>query len=343
MEDGRGTGDLPLRQRRSRFLGRVLESGMVLLGVALILTLVGRLLGLGGAPPSGAQYLQAGVGAVLVAIGASHPIQKLLSQPDRAAGLRRAVALFPWLALAAFLPYRLRITDLDAYARRVAEGSLVEWLSFLFLLFAAVLLLLSGWRDRASGGGRTLLLLGGGSLLIALEEMSWGQTLFHWHTPEFFNQTNVQHETNLHNLAPFHASIWTVTAGVFCLLTLLTVVRALLERRGRIRPFSILDALLPQPFLFSTFLVAAAIYVGVAIEKAGTDVPILITREQEVAECLFALGVLLHAARSYLHWAGAQPVRPRPAMPAVAPPAAGRSGCGDCPPARSPRRGGACG
>ena len=329
MEDSGGTGDLSMRKRRSRFLGRVLESGMVLLGVALILTLVGRLLGLGGGPPSGAQFLQAALGAGLVGVGLSHRIQLLLGQRERHPGLRRALALFPFLALATFLPYRLQVTDLDAYARRVAEGSLVEWLSFLFLLFAGVLLLLGGWRERACGGGRILLGMGAASLLIAMEEMSWGQTLFHWDTPELFNQSNVQHETNLHNLAPIHSSIWTITAAVFCLLTLLTVVRFVLERRGALRRFSILDAVLPQPFLFGTFLVAAAIDVGVAMAKAGTDVPVLITREQELAECLFALGVFLHAARSYLYWADPQRVRAREVSSAVAPPASGRSGCGD--------------
>jgi hypothetical protein len=140
-----------------------------------------------------------------------------------------------------------------------------------------------------------------------MEEMSWGQTIFNWPTPELFEATNVQRETNLHNLAPFNDYIWITTAAVFCAITLLIVLRAVLGTLSLLRPLSIADALLPSPVLLGYFLLAALIYVGVAVEKLGHDVPVLVTREQEVAECLFALGLLLHAGRDYLRWAGRVP------------------------------------
>jgi hypothetical protein len=34
---------------------------------------------------------------------------------------------------------------------------------------------------------------------VAIEEMSWGQSVFKWGTPEFWAHVNVQGETNLHN------------------------------------------------------------------------------------------------------------------------------------------------
>lgn len=34
---------------------------------------------------------------------------------------------------------------------------------------------------------------------VAIEEMSWGQSVLQWHTPEFWAHINVQEETNLHN------------------------------------------------------------------------------------------------------------------------------------------------
>jgi hypothetical protein len=40
-------------------------------------------------------------------------------------------------------------------------------------------------------------------LYIAGEEVSWGQTFFHWKTPESWAAINVQEETNLHNLGAF--------------------------------------------------------------------------------------------------------------------------------------------
>jgi hypothetical protein len=40
-----------------------------------------------------------------------------------------------------------------------------------------------------------------GCLYIAGEEVSWGQHLFHWTTPEYWSALNDQHETNLHNVS----------------------------------------------------------------------------------------------------------------------------------------------
>jgi hypothetical protein len=38
-------------------------------------------------------------------------------------------------------------------------------------------------------------------IYFAGEEISWGQSFFHWQSPEVFNQLNKQHETNLHNMS----------------------------------------------------------------------------------------------------------------------------------------------
>lgn len=295
---------IDLRQRRERFLGSVLDGAFTLLGIVLMLTVVSRLLGIAGGRLNTPQALQGVLGALMLASGISRRWSLLLqwSRPGDGARQRAAIGWAPVLALITFLPFRLRITDLKAYAGRVSEGSLVEWLSFLFLLLAGVLLLLSGRRERQRPAAFTATVLGAGSLLIAMEEMSWGQIIFNWRSPEIFKQANVQGETNLHNLAPIHGSTWAIAAAVFCLLTLLSLLRWWLERRRPIRPHTSADALLPEGCLLAYFALAAVIYIGVAIERGGTDVPILITREQEVLECLFALGVLLHAGRLYLRW-----------------------------------------
>lgn len=40
-------------------------------------------------------------------------------------------------------------------------------------------------------------------LYIAGEEMSWGQHLFNWSTPEYWTEINRQQETNVHNISPW--------------------------------------------------------------------------------------------------------------------------------------------
>ena len=55
-----------------------------------------------------------------------------------------------------------------------------------------------------SGNSRFFHLLWGVALLlVGMEEISWGQQFFHWHTPEAWEKLNAQGETNFHNLLNF--------------------------------------------------------------------------------------------------------------------------------------------
>lgn len=67
------------------------------------------------------------------------------------------------------------------------------------LLAGVVFLCLPGrnlpWREKV-----TYVLLGVAFVLFAMEEISWGQRLFGWQTPEILERANIQKETNLHNL-----------------------------------------------------------------------------------------------------------------------------------------------
>ena len=94
------------------------------------------------------------------------------------------------------------------------EDSLFETLTFVWLVVAS---LLTGWSairlapalSRSSQRWPILVGLGGASVVFfgaGLEEISWGQRLFGWQTPEGFKALNYQQETSLHNLvASSHA------------------------------------------------------------------------------------------------------------------------------------------
>ena len=43
-----------------------------------------------------------------------------------------------------------------------------------------------------------------GLLFVGLEEISWGQWFFYFKSPDYFRHTNLQRETNIHNLRDFH-------------------------------------------------------------------------------------------------------------------------------------------
>lgn len=83
------------------------------------------------------------------------------------------------------------------------EAGAIEWLTVVFLL-AAIVYAVRVLRLAAGRGPRWLvvwaLLLLLGAVYFAGEELSWGQHVFQWATPETWRQLNPQQETNLHNV-----------------------------------------------------------------------------------------------------------------------------------------------
>ena len=133
-----------------------------------------------------------------------------------------------------------------------------------------------------------------------MEEMSWGQMIFNWGTPELLDSLNRQQETNMHNLAVFHDYTWTAFAIVFTSLAVLSAMNFLVSSRYSWRQRKFSDLVLPISCACSYFAIAAVIYWGVVLEKAGVDLAYLHTREQEIAECLAAIGIFIHCVSLYL-------------------------------------------
>ena len=80
------------------------------------------------------------------------------------------------------------------------EDGIFEYLTAILLLISSILLFVCFLRTK------NLFLLG---LMIVLffgagEEISWGQRILSFKTPETLNSINVQHEFNIHNIAIFN-------------------------------------------------------------------------------------------------------------------------------------------
>jgi len=72
------------------------------------------------------------------------------------------------------------------------------------ILFVLIILYIrkDGQSRKKTGLVVIFLILALMCIFIAGEEISWGQRIFRWQTPEFFKNTNMQLETNFHNLLP---------------------------------------------------------------------------------------------------------------------------------------------
>lgn len=104
-------------------------------------------------------------------------------------------------------------------APHLREDGPLELATFLVLAIAGV------YGLRVAIAGRKALpwwhitffaAFGTGLILVALEEIAWGQTLFGFESPDFFASNNEQGETTLHNLGGAHGNSHYLYM-VFCL------------------------------------------------------------------------------------------------------------------------------
>lgn len=142
------------------------------------------------------------------------------------------------------------------YVFVVAEDSVLEWLQVLGFALGAVLSFAVARRYQQSGDGVAVLffLLAAGCVFLAGEEISWGQRLFGFGTPESLRDVNAEDETNVHNVPilriglKFLAIAVGLAAAAFPWLV-----------RGESRGYR---ALVPPLFVTSAFLVVAGYNTG---------------------------------------------------------------------------------
>ena len=146
---------------------------------------------------------------------------------------------FPPLLLFVIIP--VRILDPSAYRRWIdGELGLIELATPLLaiggLLFGiAALKMCEGLPGRAIKVWILLLTLGCGYL--AGEELSWGQQLFNWHTPEYIGALNDQKETNLHNMSSWFDQKPRMLLEIWVLIGGIIVPTGVLLGYGKLRPW----------------------------------------------------------------------------------------------------------
>jgi hypothetical protein len=129
-----------------------------------------------------------------------------------------------------------------------------------------------------------------GSLYIGLEEISYGQHLFKWETPEYWQNINDQGETNLHN-----TSSWLDQKPRLLLLIGVMAGGLVLPFVRRFRPAllpSRFNTIYPPDALFWTSLCAALAHAANWLKKI--DVLNIYNRPSEVNEIFLYYFVFLY-------------------------------------------------
>ena len=118
-------------------------------------------------------------------------------------GLDNKVSVLGYLCLSlnVFFFSFLIATDLDTFRALTREDDWVENLTVVWFLLAGFLLFGTAWMER-SFFRRCVYILGGMAMVFAAgEEISWGQRIFGFATPDFLMGLNEQKEFTVHNIA----------------------------------------------------------------------------------------------------------------------------------------------
>ena len=288
----------------ARSLGRLVDSAILLLGVALCgLTLVRVILDPAGFGTTDGLLGLAGI--AFATAGWKQACQRQLIKLDGPRRLRHFALISSGLLVSLFFSLNQLGSGTRWYRRTLDEGSLVEWITCLAFLLSAWLL----WRAAGSFDGRlqrlVLRAMGVACFVIAMEEISWGQMVFNWQSPDWFMGSNSQQETSLHNIKGINSSVDVAFLIGLLGLTIGSVLTHLSQLRHPARSGAWGDILFPPTYLLGFFVPSLAV-VACVVADASFGVRILLPGEIEIAELLTSIGLTLQASRLYLHWNHAQ-------------------------------------
>jgi hypothetical protein len=240
---------------------------------------------------------------------ASGFVHGLLRHRERAGW---AVTLFPLLFL--LVMTLCKVLSPRLYLFLVGEDNVVESATFLAYLMAWVVAMsLSIDFYRQQHGVYALLygVLSAGLFLIAMEEISWGQRIFHMHTPAYFAAHNYKDEINFHNLSGFPIDDSFIVVAFYGAFARFFVPKAL---KGRYP--TLVELVTPAHSLFWYFFGAFALYsyyhslhyiYGLQWKEVLAAGRYVTSKDQEPTELLLSLGFLLFIVFNKYKYGHAQP------------------------------------
>ena len=168
------------------------------------------------------------------------------------------------------------------------EDGIVEYLSaFLFLICSVISIIICFINSDNHNRKMIFIVFAIGFFFCFGEEISWGQRIFHFKTPELIREINAQNETNLHNLLGYFAD-HLFLAGVFFYCVILPLLKTMSPFWNRFTDKVGLP--LPSLGLAISFLIVSLIQKRMIWKLIPTSrgMPVI-----EMRELLTSLGFLL--------------------------------------------------
>ena len=164
------------------------------------------------------------------------------------------VAAFLTVLATAYIPGQESLLEITT-----KENGFFEWMSFLTLIVIAAYGFNYCRTHRIYLSKFILLLIFGFALVAflgAMEEISWGQKIFHFQSSEYFIEHNYQKETNLHNFIPAELFSSIIYSSIYALFVFIPLIMAMLS--PYIGVFKKIEPWMPTPNLSLIVLYASS-------------------------------------------------------------------------------------
>jgi hypothetical protein len=199
-----------------------------------------------------------------------------------------AITIFPILIITIVL---INTID-DKYYRHInKEDQLVEWLTFGSLFLGGILAIYKAFRLQQikSRYFYFFLLFGIACIILAFEEISWGQRIFSIESSDFFLENSDQQEINIHNVV----NQWLGVRTKHISAIILFFYGVCLPLLNLIKKFS--------SFLEKTRVIIPPIYLTIGFSLgAFLTIDIFSGLEEEIAELFLSLSLLMFVIHEYL-------------------------------------------
>jgi len=197
----------------------------------------------------------------------------------------------------------------DAFYKNLTdEDGVIENATVFVYFFSFIFSLLIAKKFKSKKILFTIfLILGIGFFVIAFEEISWGQRMFDFETPDWFPE-NIQDETNIHNLEVFQShrnTAYVVVAfmGAFSWIIFPQVKRIVKNVGKNYEIF--LEYALPSKFLFSYFFSVLIFkltmkFLPREFIDGHISLDFFINYDSEFFELILALGIMLFVFHTFV-------------------------------------------
>ncbi len=186
--------------------------------------------------------------------------------------------------------------DSREYIMMNTEGGLIEYgTSIAYLLAFGFSVPIANYflRQKQKMWGILYYLFAFGLLFIGLEEISWGQRLFGWQSPDFFLDYNSQEETTIHNLEWFRHYLH----NAYIVIGFIGSFGWLIVRQMTHKPYlKFIKYFIPSWFVSSFFLPCLIIFI---ILEYTNGFGFFILKDQEGVELVLSLGFLFLVVTNY--------------------------------------------